>query len=89
MCALERHCIWSFEQGDKETNPSEPVWNFVKKKKKKQIGINHTQEGIGCSLQGRLRAKNRRGGGGGKARNTGAQERNHSIAITQNQSSTV
>jgi hypothetical protein len=35
----------------------------------------------------RLRANNRRGGGGGKVRNTGARERNLSIAITQNQSS--
>jgi hypothetical protein len=51
MCALESHCIWSFEQGDEETNPSEPVWNFAKKKKKKQIGINHTQEGIGHGRQ--------------------------------------
>jgi hypothetical protein len=30
-----------------------------------QIGINHTQKGIG-----RLRTNNRMGGGGGKARNT-------------------
>jgi hypothetical protein len=40
-------------------------------------------------VQGRLRANNRRAGGGGKARNTGAQERNLGITITQNQSSTV
>jgi hypothetical protein len=49
------------------------------KKKKKQIGNNHTQEGIGHSLQGRLRANNRRGGGGEKARNAGARERNLSM----------
>jgi hypothetical protein len=42
-----------------------------------------------ASLQGRLRANKRRGGGGGKARNTYAQERNFSITITQNHSSTV
>jgi hypothetical protein len=39
-------------------------------------------QAVVVSLQGRLRANNRRGGGGGKARNTGAQERNHSITIT-------
>jgi hypothetical protein len=55
--------------------------------KKKQIGINHTREGIG--RQGRLRANNRRGGGGGKARNTGVRKRNLSITITRNQSSMV
>jgi hypothetical protein len=61
------------------------------KKKKKQIGINHTQEGIGHGRQhaGRLRANNRRGGGGGKARSTRARERSLGITITQNQSSTV
>jgi hypothetical protein len=39
-----------------------------------------------ASLQGRLRANKRRGGG--KVRNTRARERNLSITITQNQSST-
>jgi predicted metal-dependent phosphoesterase TrpH len=43
--------------------------------KKKQVGVNHTQEGIGHGRQqGRLRANNRRGGGGGKARSPGVRE---------------
>jgi hypothetical protein len=37
--------------------------------------------GSGRSLQGRLRANNRRGGGGGKAIHTWAQERNLSITV--------
>jgi hypothetical protein len=41
-----------------------------------------------ASLQGRLRANKRRGGGGGKAGNTGVRERNLSITITRNQSRT-
>jgi hypothetical protein len=44
---------------------------------------------MAASLQGRLRANIRRGGGGGKARNTRAWERNLSITITQDQSSMV
>jgi hypothetical protein len=39
-------------------------------------------------LQGRLRANNRRGGGGRKARNTRERERDLSITITQHQRST-
>jgi hypothetical protein len=42
-----------------------------------------------ASLPGRLRAKNRSGGEGGKATNTVLLERNLSITITQNQSSVV
>jgi hypothetical protein len=45
----------------------------------------HRQQPSAC----RLRANNRRGGGGGKARITGTRERNLSITITRNQSSTV
>jgi hypothetical protein len=37
---------------------------------------------LAASLQCRLRANNRRGVGGGKARNTGAREENLSIKIT-------
>jgi hypothetical protein len=37
-----------------------------------------------ASLQGRLRANSRTGGGGGTARNTGARKRNLSITFTQN-----
>jgi hypothetical protein len=42
-----------------------------------------------ASLQCRLRANNRRGRGGGNARNTLVWERNLSITITRTQSSTV
>jgi hypothetical protein len=42
-----------------------------------------------ASLQGRLRATNRRGGGGGEARNTGAKERNCSFTIAQKLSGTA
>jgi hypothetical protein len=60
-------------------------------KKEKQISINHAREGISCGGQpaGQVEASNRRGGGGGKARNTGARERKLGITITQNQSSTL
>jgi hypothetical protein len=61
------------------------------KKKEKQISIDRTREGISCGIQpaGQVEASNRRGGGGGKARKTGARERKLSITITQNQSSTL
>jgi hypothetical protein len=42
-----------------------------------------------ASLQGTMRATNRWGGVGGKARTTGVRERSLSITITQNQNSTV
>jgi hypothetical protein len=45
------------------------------------------ERALAASLQGRLRANNRRGAG--KARHTGARERNLSITTIRNQSSMV
>jgi hypothetical protein len=58
------------------------------KKEKKKKQINHTSKGIGrgCQPARQVEADNRKGRGGGKARNTGVQERNLSITITRSQS---
>jgi hypothetical protein len=52
----------------------------------KNVGRGHQPEGL--SFKGRLRANNRRGGGGEKTRNTRAWKC-RSISITRNQSSAV
>jgi hypothetical protein len=61
----------------------------MRKKKQSVQTIPKRASAAAASLQGRLRANNRRGIGGGKARNTGAQKRKPSITITRNQSSKV
>jgi hypothetical protein len=60
------------------------------KKTKMQIGINHTQEGIGHGRQpaGQNEGNNRRGGGGGKANNTGPRERNLSRRVLRDAQTT-
>jgi hypothetical protein len=60
-----------------------------RRQSKSELTIPERASAAATSTQGRLRAINRRGGEGGKARNTRARERNLSITITRNQSSTV
>jgi hypothetical protein len=60
-----------------------------RRKSKAELTIPKRASTTAGSLHGKFRASNRRGEGGGKARNTGARERNLSIAITQSQSSAV
>jgi hypothetical protein len=60
-----------------------------RRRRKSVLTVPKRASAAAASLQGRLRANDMRGGGGGKARNTGARERNCSIAITQKQSSAV
>jgi hypothetical protein len=59
------------------------------RRSKSVITISKRALAVAVSLRGRLRANNRRGDGGNKERNNGAQERNLSIAITRKQSRTV
>jgi hypothetical protein len=63
------------------------------RKKKKQIGMKHTQEGIGHGRQPAWQVEGEqwkgRGRRKGEARTTGTRERNLSITITQNQSNMV
>jgi hypothetical protein len=59
------------------------------RKSKPELTIPKRASATAGSLHGRFRANNRRGEGGGKARNTRARERNFNITITQNQSSAV
>jgi hypothetical protein len=52
-----------------------PCMTMVDLEEEEAIGVNHTEgaSAAAASLQGRLRANNRRLGGGGKARNPEAQ----------------
>jgi hypothetical protein len=68
------------------TTAATSVW---RRRSKLELTILERALAAAASLQGRLRANNWRGGGGRKARNTGARKRNLSITITRNQSSTV
>jgi hypothetical protein len=60
-----------------------------RRRRRRKPVLTKPERASAASLWGRLRANNRREGEGGKVRNAGAQERNLSITITRNQSSTV